>query len=100
MVTETPFFFRNQKRQRLFGILHEANNEKCVLRCEAAIICCHPLFEEKLHSHRIMVNFARYAASQGFHVLRFDYFGDGESEGLFEQASVSSRISGPIYCSR
>lgn len=93
MINETPFFFKNRKKQRLFGILHKADTKKFVARGELAIIYCHPLFEEKLHSHRVLVNFARYTCAYGFHVLRFDYFGNGESEGLFEEASISSRIS-------
>ena len=93
MTIESPFFFENKTNRRLFGILHECDAKKAERLCGAAIIYCHPLFEEKLHSHRVMVNFARYAANRGIHVLRFDYFGDGESEGFFEEASISSRIS-------
>jgi len=93
MSTETPFFFENQKNKRLFGILHTANMDEASVVGNVAVVYCHPLFEEKLHSHRVMVNFARFAANHGIHVLRFDYFGDGESEGLFEQASVLSRIT-------
>jgi uncharacterized protein len=86
---EYPFFFKNKNNQRLFGILHSPEK---ALAGGVAIVCCNPLFEEKLHAHRILVNFARYAVGQGFHVLRFDYYGDGESEGLFEEATITSRI--------
>lgn len=86
---EFSFFFKNKNNQRIFGILHSPDR---ALAGGVAIICCNPLFEEKLHSHRILVNFARYAADQGIYVLRFDYYGDGESEGLFEETSVRSRI--------
>lgn len=57
------------------------------------MVFCAALFEEKLWSHRVLVNFARYLAQRGVSVLRFDYFGDGESEGRFDEASVSSRVS-------
>jgi uncharacterized protein len=86
---ESSFFFKNKNNYRLFGIMHTPER---ALAGKVAIVCCSPLFEEKLHSHRILVNFARYAADQGIHVLRFDYYGDGESEGLFEEASTVSRI--------
>jgi pimeloyl-ACP methyl ester carboxylesterase len=57
------------------------------------VVFCAPLLEEKLWSHRVMVNYARFLASQGIPVLRFDYYGDGESDGRFEEASVSSRVA-------
>ena len=90
---ETPLFFQNLNKQRLFGILHEPDPDIVKLKENVVLIFCHPLFEEKLHCHRIVVNFARYAAKRGFYVFRFDYFGDGESEGFFEDASIASRIS-------
>lgn len=88
---ECPLFFRNHENRRLFGILHKGSSG--VSRtCETAIVFCSPLLEEKQNSHRVLVNFARYAAAHGISVLRFDYFGDGESEGMFEDATISSRI--------
>lgn len=89
MTSERPQFFPNREGRRLFGILHEAQGSRQPL----ALVYCAPLFEEKLWSHRVAVNFARFMAERGVAVLRFDYFGDGESEGLFEQASVSSRLA-------
>ena len=89
---EIPELFLNSFGKRLFGIFHYATSQKSKGAEIPAIVVCAPIFEEKLHSHRILVNFARFATSQGFHVLRFDYFGDGESEGLFEEASLSTRM--------
>lgn len=57
------------------------------------MVLCAPLFEEKLWSHRVMVNLARFLAQQGVSVLRFDYFGDGESQGRFADATVASRVA-------
>lgn len=93
MTIETPQFFLNRDRKRLFGILHEA--DASAARQNFAVVVCAALFEDKLWSHRVMVNFARYLASRGVSVLRFDYFGDGESEGRFDEASVTTR-SGDI----
>jgi uncharacterized protein len=88
MAIETPEFFVNSRGQRLFSVLHLPDAPAT----DFAVVYCAPLFEEKLWSHRIMVNFARYLATLGITVLRFDYFGDGESEGRFEEASVSTRV--------
>jgi alpha/beta superfamily hydrolase len=91
MTNEIPQFFLNRDRKRLFGVLHEP--QSAAPGRDLAVVFCAPLFEEKLWSHRVMVNFARFLAAQGVGVLRHDYFGDGESEGRFEDASVSSRVA-------
>jgi alpha/beta superfamily hydrolase len=88
---EKPLFFENRDGKRLFGILHRP--EPDTSRVGPAVVYCAPLFEEKLWSHRIAVNLARPLARQGTAVFRFDYFGDGESEGRFEDASVVSRLA-------
>lgn len=92
MNDETPLFFSSECNGRLFGIIHRPYRNKQP-ESKIAIVYAAPIFEEKLHSHRILVNFARFAAGNGISVLRFDYRGDGESDGLFEHASISSRIS-------
>jgi uncharacterized protein len=89
---ETPFFFNNRNQKRLFGILHSADTHDDAIRKNIAVIYCHPLFEEYQLSHRVSVNFARYLTAHDCSVLRFNYFGDGESDGLFEEASVESRV--------
>ena len=87
MTNETPQFFSNRDGQRLFSVLHRVDTN-----AHRAVVMCAPLFDEKLWSHRVLVNFARFLAAQGVPVLRFDYFGDGESEGRFEDASVDTRV--------
>jgi uncharacterized protein len=86
MTNETPQFFLNRDGQRLFGVMHRVDP------AEQAVVVCAPLFDEKLWSHRVLVNFARFVAARGIPVLRFDYYGDGESDGRFEDASVSTRV--------
>jgi alpha/beta superfamily hydrolase len=88
MTKETPQFFLNRDGYRLFSILHHAAGESN----DRAVVVCAPLFDEKLWSHRVLVNFARHLAAGGVSVLRFDYYGDGESEGRFEDASVRTRV--------
>jgi alpha/beta superfamily hydrolase len=86
MTNETPQFFLNRDGQRLFGVLHRVDS------ADSAVVVCAPLFDEKLWAHRVLVNFARFVAARGVPVLRFDYYGDGESDGRFEEASVSTRV--------
>ena len=90
MANETPQFFLNRNGRRLFSIFHAADSS---VASDRAVVFCAPLFEEKLWSHRVFVNCARYFATRGISSLRFDYFGDGESEGRLENATVQSRIT-------
>jgi alpha/beta superfamily hydrolase len=89
MTNETPQFFLNRDGRRLFSVLHRAVPGEAPAR---AVVVCAPLFDEKLWSHRVLVNLARHLAARRVAVCRFDYYGDGESEGRFEEASVTSRV--------
>jgi pimeloyl-ACP methyl ester carboxylesterase len=48
--------------------------------------------EERTWSQRTMVNLARFLASAGHPVVRFDFRGQGESDGTFEGTDVRSRL--------
>ena len=86
-MNETPLFFE-AKNYNLFGVLHRPDN--CAVK--KAFVLCHPFAEEKLWTHRVYVNIARELAKQGYAVLRFDYMGNGDSEGEFEESTVRSNI--------
>jgi exosortase A-associated hydrolase 2 len=83
---ETPLFFQNGPHS-LFGVLHEADHGSQEGR---AVVFCHPFGEEKLWTHRVFVSFARRLARDGFTVLRFDYMGNGDSDGDFSASSLQS----------
>jgi exosortase A-associated hydrolase 2 len=82
---ETPFFFPGAGHS-LFGVLHEPEARPI----RGAFLFCHPLAEEKLWAHRVFVSFARQLVQHGYMVLRFDYMGNGDSEGSFEESSLST----------
>ncbi len=84
---ETPFFFPNGD-YALFGFLHEPEQPSA-----AAFVFCHPFGEEKLWTHRVFVSFARQLAAQGHTVLRFDYMGNGDSQGDFRDSSLRSAVA-------
>jgi len=56
-------------------------------------IFCHPFAEEKLWTHRVFVKFARELADRGYAVLRFDFTGNGDSEGEFADLTVETYLS-------
>ncbi|RLA57204.1 MAG: hypothetical protein DRR04_13330, partial [Gammaproteobacteria bacterium] len=84
-MAEIPFFFESNSHE-LFGIVHEPNTADA----RAAIVLCHAFGEEKLWSHRVLLNFARQAASQNIAVLRFDFMGHGDSTGSSEECTMDS----------
>lgn len=85
---EEHLFFKNSSGKELFGAIHYPGNPG-----NKGVLICHPLFEEKLHVHRVLVDLARFLSSSGFKVMRFDYFGDGDSAGEFEEATVETRLA-------
>ena len=87
-MAETPFFFAREDA-RLFGILHSPEGPAKPL----AFVMSHPFGEEKLWSHRVFVSCARALAERGYPVLRFDYFGAGDSSGMSADSSLASHRS-------
>lgn len=85
---EEHFYFKNRSSKELFGVIH--NSEEASSK---GVLICHPIFEEKLHVHRVLVDFSRLLCSSGFSVMRFDYYGDGDSQGEFEEATLETRLS-------
>jgi pimeloyl-ACP methyl ester carboxylesterase len=53
-----------------------------------ALVLCHPFGSEYLRAHRLMRELAGRLAQAGFHVLRFDYSGTGDSAGESEDAEL------------
>jgi pimeloyl-ACP methyl ester carboxylesterase len=84
-----PFFFGSSQEQ-LFGVYHAPEGR--AIR-NAAVVLCHPLGHEYLRAHRAFRNLAVALAGQGFHVLRFDYFGSGDSGGDPQQTTVERCLS-------
>jgi pimeloyl-ACP methyl ester carboxylesterase len=80
----TPFYFGSSDRQ-LFGIYEAA-------RCapvKGATVLCHPWGPEYIHAHRSLRKLSNMLAATGFHTLRFDYFGTGDSAGDMTEAGLA-----------
>ncbi|MEE8450754.1 MAG: alpha/beta hydrolase [Thermoguttaceae bacterium] len=94
-MSETPFFFDHDGTP-LFGVLYEPNsdpNDSAAEPRDRAIAFCPAFAEEAAIAQRVCVEFARSLAGRGYHVLRFDYRGTGDSGGDFENATLESRMS-------
>src|SRR5687768_18149474 len=87
-MNETPLFF-NRGPWQLFGVYHAPHNGSTA----TPFVFCHPFGEEKLWAHRVYVGFARELARRGHPVLRFDYAGNGDSSGTFDESSIETALA-------
>lgn len=71
---DVPFYFGPGRE--LFGFFHPA-----VAAAGTAVLLCYPLGAEQIRCHRLYRQLAHALSESGFPVLRFDYFGTGDSAG-------------------
>ncbi len=85
---QTPVVFENEG-QKLFGMIHMPEGKGPW----PGVVFCHGFTGHKIETHCIFVKLAREMCRRGIAVLRFDFRGSGESEGLFEEMTVQGEIS-------
>lgn len=79
-----PFFFGDSARP-LFGLHHPPSGGT---PRRWGVVICNPFGQEYLRAHRSLRELANRLAAEGFHVLRFDYYGCGDSSGDSEDVSL------------
>ena len=57
------------------------------------VLCCQPPFDEHSRAYPVMREFARRLLARGIGMLRFDYFGSGDSAGQSDEFSMHSAIA-------
>ncbi len=72
-----PFYFGTEQR-RLFGIYRPARTPPRVAR---AALLCNSFGSEYQRAHRSVRRLGELLTDVGYHVMRFDYFGAGDSAG-------------------
>src|SRR5215475_15187422 len=82
----TPFHFGSRQRC-LFGCYEPAQANFGKVR---AVLLCHPMGNEQVFAYRTMRQLAARLVRAGFHVLRFDYFGTGDSYGDTGEGDLAS----------
>ena len=80
-----PFFFDASRGNPLYGCLHVPQD---VAANGDGVVICSPIGQEYIRSHRALYQLAVRLSKSGFHVLRFDYFGCGDSSGDFEEGEL------------
>ena len=74
---------KNSYGEKLAGILHESKSENIVLVCPGRVCTKEEYFYPEL---------CESLASNGFNSFRFDFSGNGESGGKFEECTISKDI--------
>jgi len=79
-----PFFFGSRDKQ-LFGIYHPSKSKTAYSH---GILICPPVGQEHLRTYMALRQLALALSSIGFDVLKFDYYGVGDSAGDSKQGNV------------
>jgi uncharacterized protein len=79
-----PFYFSSSQKS-LFGIYHSPGPN---VSRDSGIVLCQPIGDEYIQSHRAFRQLALCLAKAGFPVLRFDYYGCGDSGGDSDEGSI------------
>lgn len=79
-------FFFGPPSSQLLGIYHPASSERDRYQ---GIVMCHPFGQEYMRAHRAYRQLANTLAGKGYHVLRFDYRGTGDSAGELEDVTAA-----------
>jgi alpha/beta superfamily hydrolase len=85
LIEGEPFYF-GPPDQALFGCYHAPQP---ALARPCGLVLCNPMGHEYIRAHRALRQLAVRLAKAGFHVLRFDYYGSGDSSGDDEQGSLA-----------
>ncbi len=84
-----PFFF-GQSPKLLFGVYHPPQK---IISQDIGIVLCYPMGQEYIRTHRAFFQLANQLSLSGFHVLRFDYYGCGDSMGDYKEGSIRQWIN-------
>ncbi len=60
------------------------------------VLMCHGFTGQRIEAHFLFVKAARALCQAGLNVLRFDFRGSGESDGLFEEMTIEGEITDAV----
>jgi pimeloyl-ACP methyl ester carboxylesterase len=83
-------FLSNRRGRKLFYAVHGDPASRC------AWLFCNPFLEEKNFSQSVYVTWARRIADEGGLAVRFDYEGDGDSEGTGETVGLRDWVDDAV----
>lgn len=89
-----PLFF-GEAEHRLYGVYHPAAKSG-----RHAVLLCYPGMQEYNSAHWMFRRLATMLSREGHHVLRFDYYGTGDSDGESEATTVESATTDVVAAAR
>lgn len=84
-----PIFFGSSERS-LYGVYHRPES---IGNQNRAVVLCYPAGHEYMRIHRAYRQLAALLSRSGFHVLRFDYSGLGDSYGCHDDVTFSDWVN-------
>jgi len=82
--------------RQLLGMFHPAQPER---GSACSVLICPAFGQESIRTHRLFKVLAERLAREGANVLRFDYFGTGDSPGNDDQIDIDRWIA-DIHCAQ
>jgi dienelactone hydrolase len=82
-------FWLSSRGQKMAAVLHLPEISKPA----PGVLILHGFTGTKVEPHRIFVKMARRLASEGIAALRIDFIGSGDSEGDFENMTISGEVA-------
>ena len=82
---QPEYFFFGLPDRSLYGVYHPAAGN---VKHHCGVLLSYPFGHEYIRSHRTYRHLAIKLSDAGFDVLRFDFYGCGDSSGDFEQARL------------
>jgi pimeloyl-ACP methyl ester carboxylesterase len=82
--------FIDIKDKQLFSVYHDP---EVVDHNETGVLLCYPYGQEYIRCHKLYVNMANKLAKRGYHALRFDYYGTGDSPGDCTALTVKDSLN-------
>ena len=82
--------FANRSGRRLRGMIHQPGESP--IGKPAGVVFFHGFTGDRMESHWLFVKCSRALERAGIASLRFDFFGSGESEGDFRDATLETEL--------
>lgn len=87
-------FFFGPVSAQLLGVYHPASLEQ---ERYQGVVLCYPFGQEYMRAHRAYRQLATSLAAKGYHVLRFDYRGTGDSAGGLDDVTAQQWLEDIDY---
>lgn len=76
----------------LRGMFHRPDTDQPV----PAIMLLHGFTGHHIEDHRLFVQMSNYLTKAGFAVLRFDFYGSGDSDGEFDEFTIQTELNDAV----